>query len=214
MATGKSTYVTRELSSRTWPDFARLFSQGSGWDFCWCMHFHRCRASGEKKGLRTRAEKGAQNRREKKHRVESGSTHGILVYAEGQPVGWCQYGRGGEFPRIAESPHYRKLAPRGRTGHLWRITCFVVDKQHRKRGIAGVALRAALQSIRRQGGGLVEAYPLLPWEKVCRSERRRRGHAPSFGNSSTHGAQSMFAKEGFKPVAPFGRRNVVMRKTV
>jgi len=36
-------YTTKELSTSTWPDFERLFSQKNGWDFCWCMHFHRPR---------------------------------------------------------------------------------------------------------------------------------------------------------------------------
>jgi ribosomal protein S18 acetylase RimI-like enzyme len=214
MATKSPPYVTRELSPETWPDFARLFSRGNGWDFCWCMHFHRCRTSRENKRLRTRAEKSAQNRRDKRARVESGTTHGILVYAEGVPVGWCQYGRSAELPRIDESPHYRARCRKSGACNLWRITCFVVDKRYRKQGIARVALRAALESIQAQGGGIVEAYPLLPWESLCRSELRRRGRTPAFGNVSTHGTSSIFEQEGFKAIAPFGHLNVLMRRTV
>jgi GNAT superfamily N-acetyltransferase len=214
--TGPATqaYTTRELTPKTWSDFVHLFSQRNGWDSCWCMHFHRCRVSPEDKRLRTRAEKGAQNRRDKKERVEDGSTQGVLVYAEGQPVGWCQFGPAEHFPRIEESPCYRGCAPEISSKRLWRITCFVVDKRHRRRGIAGVALQAALAAIRKRGGGLVEAYPLRPWEDVCRAELRRRGRAPAFGNVSTHGTASRFEKAGFKPVSLFGPLNVLMRRTV
>lgn len=95
---------------------------------------------------------------------------------------------------------YRVPVPEIKPGKLWRITCFVVDRKYRRRGIAGVALAAALESIKRQGGGIVEAYPVANWE------------GKSFGNMSTHGTVSMFKKAGFKRVAPFGNTNMVMRK--
>jgi ribosomal protein S18 acetylase RimI-like enzyme len=147
---------------KTWPDFVRLFSQGSGWDFCQCMHFHRPRSLPKEQRLRTRAERGARNRRQKRALVEQGRAHGILVYAKGKPVGWCQYGRREELPRIDNKRVYEGLAP-DETQRLWRITCFAVLKPYRKRGVASAALHAALESIRHRGGGLVEAYPITRW---------------------------------------------------
>jgi GNAT superfamily N-acetyltransferase len=204
MASQAPEYKTRELSKKTWPDFERLFSQGNGWDFCWCMHFHRSRLSPGSDKLR-RTERSVRNRRDKKELVELGRSHGILVYAEGEPIGWCQYGLSEELPRIDESRHYRRLESDG-TKKLWRITCFVVDKRYRRQGVAGVALKAALEAIRKKGGGLVEAYPVAQW---------RLG---TFGNQSTNGTATMFEKVGFTIVAPFGRTihrtNVLMRANV
>ncbi len=121
-------------------------------------------------------------------------------------MGWCQYGPREEFPRIDNYRRYRRFAPERGTERLWRITCFVVDKKVRRRGIARVALRAALDAIRKRGGGLVEAFPIIRWK------------AGTFGNVSTHGTVSMFEKEGFRMVAPFGgtkfQTNVLMRRTV
>ena len=198
-------YTTNELSRKTWPDFVRLFSQGSGWDFCQCMHFHRPRSLPKEQWLRTRAERGARNRRQKRALIEQGGTHGILVYAKGEPVGWCQYGPREELPRIDNKRTYQGLAPDS-TQKLWRITCFAVLKPYRRRGIASAALHAALESIRRQGGGLVEAYPITRWL------------SGTFGNESTHGTESMFRKAGFKSLAPFGSTrfssHVLMRKTI
>src|SRR5437667_9310890 len=83
-------YTTKELSKKTWPDFERLFSQKNGWDFCWCMHFHRPRGLPKNKWLYTRAERGVRNRQEKRELVGRECGHGILVYANEEPVGWCQ----------------------------------------------------------------------------------------------------------------------------
>ena len=163
--------------------------------------------------LRSRNERRVRNRQEKTELVERGLAHGILVYANGEPVGWCQYGPREELPRIDSSRNYRGLAPQQGSINLWRITCFVVDRKHRRRGVATIALQAVLESIKKKGGGLVEAYPLINWDKLRRSEIQRRGHAPSFGNVSTHGTVSMFEKEGFEMVAPFGSSNMLMRKT-
>lgn len=170
------------------------------------MHFHRPCGSPGNKCRRTRAEQGVTNRKEKKQLVEKGCAHGIIVYANGEPVGWCQYGPSAEFPRIDNSRKYRTLASRNAKGKLWRITCFAVLKKYRKRGVASVALNAALQAIRNKGGGLVEAYPINRWL------------SRAFGNESTHGTASMFRKAGFKTVVPFGATrfssHLLMRRRV
>ncbi|HXJ06311.1 MAG TPA: hypothetical protein VNH65_14495 [Candidatus Acidoferrum sp.] len=96
-----------------------------------------------------------------------------------------------EPPRIDTSHNHRAHAPELGATKLWRITCFVVLKEYRKRGVASAAPKAALESIRRKGGGLVEAYPITRWK------------SRPFGNESIHGTVSMFNKQGFKLVAPF-----------
>lgn len=138
-----------------------------------------------------------RNRREKKALVEQGRSHGILVYAQGEPVGWCQYGLREELPRIENNPKYSSLDT-GRNKTLWRITCFVVQRKYRRRGVAGAALRAALTAIRDEGGGLVEAYPIKRW-----------GAYAEF-----RGTLSMFQKEGFKIVASLGESNVMVQRIV
>jgi GNAT superfamily N-acetyltransferase len=41
----------------------------------------------------------------------------------------------------------------------YRLTCFFVDRNYRRKGVAAVALRGALDLIAKAGGGVVEAYP-------------------------------------------------------
>lgn len=204
--TSRPIFTARELCRETWSDFVRLFSQGHGWDHCWCMHFQRPCSLPKALQLPTRSQRGARNRREKKALLDKGCAHGILVYAGEQPVGWCQFGPQAELPRIDNSRKYQALRLTVSRRKLWRITCFVVDKRYRRKGVATAALTAALQSIRNRGGGLVEAYPITHWE------------SRAFGNESTHGTASMFKKAGFKIVAPYGETrfstHVLMCRTI
>lgn len=191
-----TSYETRELSAATWPDFERLFSRGNGWDHCWCVAFQQS----DRPRSRTRAEAGIRNHRYKQELVEQGQAHGILVYFEGEPVGWCQYGPCSELP-VSRDPDSVAIG--------WRVTCFVVDRRYRRRGIAGLALRAALDSIRRKGGGVVEANPIAAWTHGPTGTEHpvwvedvgpvAPAHG-SFGNVSTSGTVSLFEKEGFDPV--------------
>ncbi len=198
-------YSTKELSEKTWPDLERLFEKpgvGDGW-WCWCTYHHGSYSSAENKELRTRAARAVRNRREKRKLVENGSSHGILVYAKGEPVGWCQYGPREELPRVDKSPNYRRLALETGKSKLWRITCFVVEKKYRGRGVASAALRAALEAIRSKGGGLIEAYPVSKTDQGS--------------NYLYPGTIRMFEKVGFKLVGPLGTgrtRTVVMQRAV
>lgn len=188
-------YRTAELSDATWPDFETLFSRGNGWDHCWCMAGeYRPQPLPKGFGRLTRAERAVRNHADRRELVRQGRAHDILVYAGGQPIGWCRFGP--------------------TEGGLWTVTCFVVDKRHRRRGVAGLALRGALEAIRARGGDLVEAYPIAAWTHG----RERRGDpvqvpgvgpvAPAWGNFanvSFRGTVSMFEQQGFQPVAVCGR---------
>jgi ribosomal protein S18 acetylase RimI-like enzyme len=155
-------YTTKELSKSTWPDFEWLFMQGNGWDHCWCMAFQRDRSRSRGREL-TRAERSVSNRVDKGRLVDEEGAHGILVYAQDEPVGWCQYGPAQELLSVDRRKTGGRMAEGGSGERLWRITCFVTSKKHRRRGVAGAALRAALEAIREKGGGLVEGYPVAHW---------------------------------------------------
>src|SRR5947209_4111100 len=84
--------------------------------------------------------------------------------------------------------------------NLWRITCFFVDRDHRGRGVAKTALHAALESIKKQGGGIVEAFPVVSKKMAAVPEWR------------WFGTPGMFQKEGFQRDGPLGISGVLMRK--
>ena len=189
-------YIVRELSSRTFSDFEKIAAKQGG---CWCMYYQRA------KPLRVKSSNPDWkkiNRKDKRALVEKGQSHAILVYDNESPVGWCQYGAKEELPRIDAGRGYRKVGPPAAAEKLWRITCFFVDRDYRGKGVAKLALNAALESIKRQGGGIVEAYPVVSKKMAAVAEWR------------WFGTLSMFKKEGFEKIAPLGTSMVLMRKTM
>lgn len=188
-------YPTRELSANTWPDFEKLFGKYGGVQAgCWCMFYQRTRPlSGL--SFKMRAER---NHDDKENLVRSGLSHGVLVYDGAEPVGWCEYGLKEELPRFDQGRNYKKLGLETNQGKMWRIACFFVEKSYRRKGVAKVALRAALASIAKRGGGTIEAYPATHMRAVA----------------VWFGSVSMFEREGFEEVARLGRSNLVVRKTI
>lgn len=180
------------LDGTTWPDFARLVEAQNGvWGGCWCMAFHA-------EGVgRTKAP--AQNRAEKERRVMEGRAHAALVYDAEACVGWCQFGSADELPRIKHRRGYVQglVAPPD-----WRITCFFVHRQHRRRGVASAALHGALNEIAALGGGAVEAYP----EDV---EARSVSASFLYG-----GTLSLFERHGFERTRRLGRNHWVVSRLV
>jgi len=132
----------------------------------------------------------AQNRREKECRVREGRAHAALVFDGDRCVGWCQFGPTDELPRIK---HQRAYASGLGALPDWRITCFFVDRDYRRRGISAVALDGALREIARLGGGTVESYP---------QEVDGRAVSASFLHNGT---VAMFEKQGFKRIRPLGK---------
>lgn len=189
------TFTTRELGLDTYDDFAHLaVKQGE----CWCTYYQRA------KPLRapTVGEWKRVNRRDKERFVREGKAHAILVYEGGVPVGWCQYGPKEELPRIDQGRFYRKVKKSDAGRPLWRITCFFVDRRYRRKGVAKAGLAAALASIRKKGGGTVEAYPVVS---------KKMAAVPEW---LWFGTPSMFERQGFRKVAPLGSSRVLMRKRI
>lgn len=131
-----------------------------------------------------------QKRAEKERRVLEKRAHAALVYDGQNCIGWCQFGPTGELPRIDSRRNYAAV-PSQRPD--WRITCFFVDRNRRREGVAVTALKGALAEITRQGGGFVEAFPF---------DTTNRAHSGSF---NWGGTTSMFEREGFtlsRKIAP------------
>lgn len=142
-------FSAKELSKRTFDDFETLFAEGTSWGRCgclWALQARRVTRGG------TWAEQRLVNLGTMRGLVEQGRSHGTLVYADETPVGWCQF-----VPKDELRPTMKNL-PLSESDAAWFVTCFVIDPRYRGRGAAGVALRAAVEAIRRKGGGVVEGH--------------------------------------------------------
>jgi GNAT superfamily N-acetyltransferase len=185
-------FTVRPLDSSTWPDFADLVERHNGvWGGCWCMGFHP-EGVGRHKTV-------GQNRSEKESRVRQGRAHAALAYDGASCVGWCQYGAPDELPRIKRKRAYEQGLP---PMPDWRITCFFVDKSHRKQGVAAAALSGALRQIAALGGGTVESYP----EDVA-------GRKTS-GSFLHNGTLAMFERAGFRRVRRLGKNHWLVSTVV
>jgi hypothetical protein len=184
--------TVRALGPDTWPAFADLAARHNGvWGGCWCTWFHTMSSEKEREA--------EANRALKERLVCEGRAHAALVFDGDVAVGWCQYGAPAELPNIHHRKHYESTAERLPD---YRITCFFIDRRYRRRGVAGLALRGALDLIAQDGGGLVEGYPHdIGDTKV----------SASFLYSVK---RSTFEKAGFTYDRPKGTKNCVMTKQV
>lgn len=140
--------AVRALDASTWDAFATLVEANGGvFGGCWCMAFHP---------LPTGAEQDLPPSERKRRRVLDGTAHAALVFNGEDCLGWVQFGRPAEVPRIKSRATYEKEL---RALPDWRIACHFVGKGHRRQGVAAAGLAGAVDLIARQGGGAVEGYP-------------------------------------------------------
>jgi GNAT superfamily N-acetyltransferase len=182
----------RALDTTTWPDFARLVERHNGvWGGCWCMAFHAEGANGKRPP--------EQRRADKERRVREGRAHAAVVYDDEACVGWCQFGSTDELPRIK---HLRAYEADLTALPDWRVTCFFVDRDHRRAGVASTALGGALHEIARLGGGTVESYP---------EDAAGRKVSSSFLHNGT---VALFEHHGFERTRRLGKHHWVVSKRV
>ncbi|GIG27776.1 GNAT family N-acetyltransferase [Cellulomonas marina] len=186
-------HVVKPLTPETFPAWLALAEKHNGvWGGCYCSYFH---------GDTPTTRKDDHDRATFKRRlVDEGVAHAALVFDGETAIAWCQYGSPDELPGI----YHRKQYDAGETRPApWRITCFFVDRDHRRRGVALEALRGALALIAQAGGGEVVSFPneLVPGKRT----------SSSFLHNVT---RSMFEEAGFVLERHIGKSKTVMRTTV
>jgi GNAT superfamily N-acetyltransferase len=184
-------FTVRPLDTSTWDAFAALVEEHNGvWGGCWCLEFHP--EGNERSSV-------AARKARKHERVRAGTAHAALVFDGDAAIGWAQFGPTAELTRIKHRRAYE-------TGVVeppdWRITCFLVHKQHRGKGVASAALAGAVEQIAGLGGGTVEAYPE---DTTDRDVQGRLLHSASL---------SLFEKHGFVRRRPIGKRHWVVSRVV
>ena len=187
-----SDYVIRPLDAQTWDAFADLAARHNGvWNGCWCTAFHP--------KLPEKPNSAADTRAYKERLVRGGRAHAALVFDGDVAAAWCQFGSAAELPCIYHLKEYNA----GLVSEPdYRLTCFFVDRDYRRKGVAAVALAGALDLIAEAGGGVAEAYP-----------HDTQGQKTS-GSFLYNGTRSLFEQAGFTYERPKGMKNCVMRRRV
>lgn len=89
-----------------------------------------------------------------------GPAPALIAYVDGEPAGWVRVGPRSAQVRIGRT---REIAshtpfPLDDPG-VWAISCFVVRREHRGRGLNTSLLEAAVDHARTHGARVLEAYP-------------------------------------------------------
>ena len=141
----------RELRPDDWPAIESLFGERGACGGCWCMAWRRDSSADFKE------HQGDPNRRAFRRLVEQGRAHGCLAFDGDEAVGWCSVGPRSSFPMLDRKRVYRTEWD----DDTWSITCFVIKKAMRGKGLATKLAKAAAEVAFKRGARVVEGYPAL-----------------------------------------------------
>jgi GNAT superfamily N-acetyltransferase len=185
----KDEIMVKPVTLKEWPDMQKLFGPNGADGGCWCMWW-RIKRSEFDRGH------GEENRRAMEAIIRGGEVPGLLAYLDGEPIGWCSVGPREAFPVLDRSPVLRRVDDLP----VWSIVCFFIDRKHRKRGLEGLLIEAAVDYARSRGGRIVEAYPVGPATGTFDS------------GSAFTGTIGTFSRMGFREVARRSKRRAVLRR--
>jgi GNAT superfamily N-acetyltransferase len=100
--------------------------------------------------------KGAPAKQMFKNLIQKGKAHGMLAFAENEPVGWCSFGPRLDFPRLGKVRAYE----RNDIDNVWSVNCFFIHRKWRGKGLVRGLLRATVEAMQKSGVKIIEAYPV------------------------------------------------------
>ena len=139
------------VTRKRWTDFETLFGERGACGGCWCMFWRLTHKEFD-------SQKGEGNRKAMKAIVQSGKIPGILAFSQDKPVAWCSVAPRDQFSALDRS---RILKPVDELP-VWSISCFFVEKNYRGKGLSIQMIKAAVDYVKKNGGSVVEAYPVEP----------------------------------------------------
>lgn len=134
---------------------------------------------------------------------ESPTTSGLVAYLGGEAVGWAAVEPRTAYPKLVSSQIRVPWTGRDEDKEddsVWAVTCMVVRKGYRNRGLTYHLARAAIDFARERGARALEAYAIItpPGKEITWGE--------------VHvGARQVYEEAGFREVSHPTVRRVVMR---
>ncbi len=185
--------VVKDLTPELWPDLEKLFGKNGACAGCWCMWWR------QELGEKYTEMQGAPNKRRFKKLVSDGEVYGALAYADGEAVGWINFGPRSDFPKLDRAP---SLACND-AEKVWSVPCFFVRRDFRGHGVSEALLDHALRGMKRRGVKTAEGYPVAP---------PKSGELPDA--FAFTGLESTFSRAGFKPTEKTKYKRKRVRKTL
>jgi GNAT superfamily N-acetyltransferase len=129
------------------------------------------------------------------------ATSGLVAYVDDEPAGWVAVEPRTAYPKLATSrvPWSGRHESKDDNG-VWAVTCIVVRKGYRGRGLTYPLAQATIEFARKRGARALEAYPMIT----------EPGKEITWGELHV-GARQVFEAAGFMEVSRPTVRRVVMR---
>jgi GNAT superfamily N-acetyltransferase len=129
------------------------------------------------------------------------ATSGLVAYVDGEPAGWAAVEPRTAYPKLRTS----RIPWSGRTEDkdddgVWAVTCLIVRKGFRGRGLTSHLAHATIDFARRRGARALEAYPMIT----------QPGKEITWGELHV-GPRQAFEDAGFEEITHPTVRRVVMR---
>ncbi|MER7455855.1 GNAT family N-acetyltransferase [Micromonospora sp. NPDC126480] len=132
---------------------------------------------------------------------EARTTSGLVAYVDDEPAGWVAVEPRTAYPKLRDL----RVPWTGRAEDpddvsVWAVTCLLVRKGYRRRGLTYLLVLGAVDFARERGARALEAYPMIT----------QPGRVITWGELHV-GARQTFADAGFREVSHPTLRRVVMR---
>ena len=135
---------------------------------CWCMYWQV--------GADYRKRSGKHNRESFRELTCKAPPLGLLAFDGDSAVGWCQITPRDMAPALERNWRLRSVDDVS----VWTITCILVRKSHRPRGLTSTLVAEAVRYAREAGAPAVEAYP---FDAVASPSATGTGYASTFTNA-------------------------------
>lgn len=102
-----------------------------------------------------RTRSGEDNRQLRNELLQRGEYDGYLIYADGKAAGWCQVGKRDRLQKLGTQFRFELEE------EIWAITCFQIDPDMQRRGLASELLKSVLADLKQRGAKRVQGYPKI-----------------------------------------------------
>jgi hypothetical protein len=161
------------------------FKENPWWGGCYCSFYDDTREENE---INASKDKRSENRAARQKTIEGGRATGLLAYAGGKVVGWCNVAPRDSYANL----RYLKQAIDNPSEKVGSVTCFVVSSVHRKSKVASRLLESASGLVRGSGLSIIEGYPRDP------ENRAPNPYKVPLDNLSFRGSLNVFLRSGFR----------------
>jgi GNAT superfamily N-acetyltransferase len=190
--------TVRPANEASWDDVLAVFGTADYSGRCLCQ---RLKVPGWIWRDSTREQRAAMLMEQTRCGTPGGPTSGLVAHVDGEPAGWAAVEPRTAYPKLRGT----RVPWSGRDedkddASVWAVTCLVVRKGYRGRGLTYVLAEASVGFARERGARALEAYAMIT----------QPGKEITWGELHV-GARQVFAEAGFAEVSHPTPRRVVMR---